>query len=251
MNDNKVEDIILKECIVGHIDILGSKENIEIDEKSFINSLKEVIRDSKELCNGYNESKYKKAKYFYKIFSDNICLYAELPKATNSDTERDRWNNIVFMLLLLSAIQYSAIMKQKILMRGGIAIGNLYCNEDFIIGKSLSKAYTLESKEAIYSRILVDENIIKDRFYHESNKLEKFLEKDTDGNFMLNYLLYTDNTALTCGTKEDNLLTHKNILLEKLNSANSETVKEKILSIILYHNRYCKKLKFDYGLIEI
>lgn len=251
MNDNKVEDIILKECIVGHIDILGSKENIEIDEKSFINSLKEVIRDSKELCNGYNESKYKKAKYFIKIFSDNICLYSKLPKANNWRRERDRWYDIVFMLMLLSAIQYSAIMKQKILMRGGIAIGNLYYDKDFIIGKSLSKAYMLESKEAIYSRILVDENIIKDRFYHESNKLEKFLEKDTDGNFMLNYLLYTDNTALTYGTKENNLLTHKNILLEKLNSANSETVKEKILSIILYHNRYCKKLGFDDGVIEI
>ena len=230
---------------------MGSKEKIEIDEKSFINSLKEVFRDSIALCDGYNKSKYKKAEYFYKIFSDNICLYAELPRATNSDTKRDRWNNIVFMLLLLSAIQYSAIMKQKILMRGGIAIGNLYCNEDFIIGKSLSKAYTLESKEAIYSRILVDKDIPNDKFCHESNNLKRFLEKDTDGNFMLDYLVYTDNTALSYGTKEDNLLTHKNILLEKLSSTNSETIKEKILSIILYHNRYCEKLEFHDGLIEI
>lgn len=244
------DTIELRECIVGHIDVLGAKALLNSDEISFITTLRKIIEEAKELCSGYNKSGYKKAEYKLRIFSDNLCFYAELPKIVDEESKKDRWGNIVFMFLLLSALQYIAILNYKILLRGGVSIGNLYYNDDFIIGKALSDAYVLEDKNAIYSRILIDKEMIKDGEYPKHNALRKFLTKDTDGKFMLDYLIYTDNTVLSSDPQPESILKHKEILLEKLKEAKKKPVKEKIRSSIYYHNRYCKRLKFDGLLID-
>lgn len=49
----------------------------------------------------------------------------------------------------------------KILIRGSIVSGKLYCDETFIFGEGLITAYCLENDEAIYPRIIIQNEIIE------------------------------------------------------------------------------------------
>ena len=250
INENSDDSIVLKECIVGHIDVLGAKALIEDDEISFISTLKEMIKAAQSLCEVYNQTSHRKFDYKLKIFSDNLCFYAELPETGDEESKKNKWENILYMFFLISAFQYIAILEHKILLRGGISIGNLYYNDDFIIGKALSEAYMLEAKNAVYSRILIDKKIIKENERPTGAKLTDFIMQDTDGNFMLNYLVYAHGAKIFDETQSDNIPKHKEILLEKLNEAKDKSVEAKILSSIYYHNKFCKESGLNNHLID-
>ena len=69
--------------------------------------------------------------------------------------------------------------------RGGICKGKIYIDEIFVWGEVLVKAYLLESVEAIYTRIILDQEIISKSSKH---LIEWMIFKDTDGYLCLNYL---------------------------------------------------------------
>ena len=52
------------------------------------------------------------------------------------------------------------MLNNGIVVRGGISFGNDYSDESLIFSMALVKAYTLESKKAIYPRIVIDNDLI-------------------------------------------------------------------------------------------
>lgn len=60
-------------------------------------------------------------------------------------------------------MQKSLLYRQKpVLVRGGIAKGPLFVEEQIIFGKGLSDAYTIESTSAIYPRIVFNKSLYED-----------------------------------------------------------------------------------------
>tara|TARA_R110001583_G_scaffold195313_1_gene371631 strand:- start:1735 stop:2454 length:720 start_codon:yes stop_codon:yes gene_type:complete len=74
-----------------------------------------------------------------------------------------------------------------ILTRGGIAEGSTVHENDILYGEGMIKAYHIESKTAIYPRIIVDETLFK---YTKANAISYFLKQDNDGLWFINQFAF-------------------------------------------------------------
>ena len=103
------------------------------------------------------------------VFSDCIAISAE----------HDNYHGVIWTAIHLQ----SSLLVLGILTRGGISKGNLVHKDDMLYGEGMIKAYKLESKAAIYPRILVDSEIIgSTNDYYRS----VFFHQDMDGLWYLN-----------------------------------------------------------------
>jgi hypothetical protein len=82
-----------------------------------------------------------------RTFSDNVVI----------STTPDKNVTPVF-LDTIAALQAHATAK-GFLMRGGIAVGGLIHDDEVVFGPALNRAYDLESRIAVYPRIVVDEDV--------------------------------------------------------------------------------------------
>lgn len=81
------------------------------------------------------------------------------------------------------------------LLRGGLTYGDVYHDSDFIFGPAMNNAYDLESKSALYPRILIENEIIEfgqkyhPRFFDEGmgNYVFNYVSKDTDDKYYVDY----------------------------------------------------------------
>lgn len=86
-----------------------------------------------------------------KTFSDNILLCME---ATDNPDEIRR---VIVFLISVASIQRGLVIEHNLLMRGGITIGELFINNDFVFGKGLIDAVGLEKKAENPCVIISDE----------------------------------------------------------------------------------------------
>lgn len=101
----------------------------------------------------------------------------------------------IINFLKLQEILY---FKHKVFVRGGCAVGDAFHNSEFLFGPAVNKAYYLESKKADYQRIIVEEETLNYCVEDSMNtaeekeycmeKIKKYLKKDDDGYFYLDYL---------------------------------------------------------------
>lgn len=184
--------------IVAFIDILGFKKminNYDENQKSSTllqdlnTTLKEVIDSTVKIWNS-NESNYDFVGFEYKIFSDNICLSVPF-----FDSKIDFELNLGIVLNIVKNFQFQMLSKNY-LIRGGISIGSYYSNDHMIFSGGLVDAYTLESKHAIYPRVLIDEKIISKLSITLDNKALKntILFSNADQLYFVNPFLNTAET---------------------------------------------------------
>lgn len=243
---SKVKNINFSRYIVAHIDVLGTKSFLSCKENTlqFITDLNDLYKKSLDSINSLNESVRSEFKididefdfsdFFVKtrIFSDNICIYLELPE----EEQKKKRLRLVWFLQLLANLQFLAIKEYALLIRGGVDIGAFYENDIFINGEALSLAYFLESTKAKSPRILLGKGL-KECFY-DIDKLEAipFSRKDSDGELFIDYLIYSYRRDDSQGSTLD---CHKNILIKKFEDTDDIYIQMKILQSMIYHNRYC------------
>lgn len=135
-----------KEHYVAFLDVLGFKEHLKKNSCEAMYSIFDVLRKKthKQLnLNGVQIEAYEHIRY--SILSDSIIVYID----ANVD---DAFASLVDVC---SALQRAlANREEPILMRGGIALGNLFYENDIIYGEGLVKAYLMESNLAKYPRIV-------------------------------------------------------------------------------------------------
>ena len=170
------------------LDILGfkniinktlDKDNNDIEEE--IDNIKEAI----ELIRFYfDDNDFSKSKVVTN-FSDCIVISfkpEELSEIyyTISDIQD------LFMCLIFS----------NIICRGAITFGKLIHTENMVFGPALVEAYSLESKAAIYPRVLIESQIIdiakKNHAFHHSGFTEleyvnEMISKDSDDYLFVDY----------------------------------------------------------------
>lgn len=215
---------------VAYLDLLGGVNKIKSDtDGKFLNLLNMLYNDVYIEAQGFlRENK----DVIVKIFSDNILLAIKIDK---DDTEREK--KVKKLLTVVSNI-CNEVLRYGYLLRGGITEGELFLNKVFVYGNALLDVYDMESKIAIYPRILVTNEICE--------LLPQYCLTCEDGLPIL-------NTFLFAVTYEG--LAHKVRLLDMLKeNRNDEKVKQKIMWLINYFNEYNyseKKLgRLDYQIIE-
>jgi len=104
-------------------------------------------------------------------FSDSIVLSF----SSKSLNEYIKWNNCFITLMSIIQDFIHRLALHGILLRGGIAMGQLFHEDGVILGQGLIDAYELEQK-AEYPRIMIADSIVK-----ELSKEEKRLYVSIDG----------------------------------------------------------------------
>ncbi|CAG7611045.1 hypothetical protein PAESOLCIP111_01324 [Paenibacillus solanacearum] len=171
-----------EERVVVFIDILGFREHIKksVNDAEYFVKLRDTLNIISELKDESDDETRRQIT----VFSDSIVISypVQLPGA-------------VFGCLLDVVHIQLEMMRMGILMRGGIAVGQLCHNDNIVYGPAMVEAYELESKAAIYPRVIVSPKVFEAALQNPENTPEEDLEyidglrlKDWDGNWYVDFL---------------------------------------------------------------
>lgn len=106
--------------------------------------------------------KLDKDKFNFYLFSDNICITA---KNILQNGER----SLIELLLVVSELYFEFVQKGYFL-RGGIDYGLFIDRSSIALGVPLANAYKIETSQAIFPRIVLSKNFIKQFEYYPSEQ---------------------------------------------------------------------------------
>ncbi|WP_051686333.1 hypothetical protein [Chryseobacterium hispalense] len=232
---------LMLKSFCAYLDILGFKEKIEINDTSyFATYLHTLNNELKNIDDKYDYFDETKRRFEIKIFTDNFVF-------------GQPWNDEIgeielsYIFDILSMMQLNFI-KSDVFLRGAISISDLFMNDNVVLGPALIEAYNLESKSAIYPRIIISDGVnavINKHFsyYAEptSAPQNKILLKDIDGKIFLNYLycLFFDN-GFTQIQIISELKSHRQIIQNNLQKyIDNYKVFDKYAWSANYHNYFC------------
>jgi len=182
--------------VVAFLDILGfkslldetvDKDGNDIEEKiDYIVSAYKVIRevwnlDNIDVLTQLQDPGSKKVS----IFSDSIVVSFNVEDPSE-----------VFSTLLEIKHVIMELISRKILCRGAVAMGKFIHTDNYLFGPALVEAYTLESKAAMYPRVILDNSVIDAGVRYRSNRhssiteskyVKSLLEQDSDGMYYIDY----------------------------------------------------------------
>ena len=135
-----------KEHFVAFMDILGFKELITHETCETIYQVFDEIHNRSHANLNFNGVQIKAyADIYHRILSDSVIVFIETAIE----------DSFAALLDVCTRLQTSLANRENpILLRGGIAKGTLYYENDIIFGQGLTNAYLLESKLAKYPRII-------------------------------------------------------------------------------------------------
>lgn len=171
--------------LVAFIDILGFKDIVKQSEKDptkvrLLYSILNYLKDW-EVSDNWNlrlveieEDAQKRGVEKFDItgktnstsFSDSIVVSVKVDNDVNEMT-----STLITNLAYIGAI----LLEKGILFRGGLTIGNIIHNDNgTVFGQGLIDAYTLESKNAKYPRIIISDKLLKELNYPLQTKKNRF-----------------------------------------------------------------------------
>ena len=125
------------------------------------------------------------------------------------------------MIKILAEYQRK-LLYHNIICRGAIAYGKHYKKDDFIFSQALIEAYQLESKDAIYPRIIISKNLLE--YFKPAMQTPPYMIQEKDGFYFVDYLFDADKElSLKCLEEFDRSI-----------HAQSLTVKEKYYWLYKY-----------------
>ena len=239
-----------KEAIITFIDILGFKNLV-------LKSSFEVVSDALaaiERFSGINDQSFDddeddNPKVIQ--FSDSIIRIRPI-------SSKNRYGAMYFEMSDLVHIQ-GELIKHKICIRGGVAIGLVHNDEKLIFGPGFISAYELESIYANYPRIVLQPNLIKRFIEDESlyaedhsaeeeiNHIKKFISKGDDGIYFVNYMRAFLDELDYKEYQPKFIKSHKDLIVSNaLGASELNSVTAKYLWMANYHNRIVSSLSSDY-----
>ncbi len=134
-------------------------------------------------------SKLDTDKFSYYLFSDNICITA---KNIGSNGEK----TLIELLLVISELYYEFVQKGYFL-RGGIDYGLFIDKASIALGNPLATAYKLESSLAVFPRIILSKDFVRQLSYHV-----------TEEDFEIDSILNSSLIKESCEIKYLNIFNH-------------------------------------------
>jgi hypothetical protein len=128
---------------VALLDVLGFRALLARDREEGIMTFQAKLRDALHLLTELNELIFQ-----YQAISDTIIVMCG---------DRSRFVEFAAALKQLTI----SFLRQQLMVRGGVAYSQHFHSGNVTYSHALALAYELESKRAIYPRIIVDKNIIK------------------------------------------------------------------------------------------
>jgi hypothetical protein len=249
-------------ALVTFIDILGFSDLVEqsrykrdqnADKVDNILELLKTLKGANQFGRAKVDAEGKQLKIF---FADNFsdCIV----RSTRIDSAEEVIHAIEAELLLLAGMQTHVTANNRVMLRGGMAVGELYRDEkgEFIFGPVFVRAYKLE-KKAVVPRIVIDEEIMALMKVHQGSFLTDYVRQDDDGVCFVDYLhgAFVDlgRFPLT-GTVngDDTIAAHKEAVgaMNKALQTKEISVRLKAVWLAHYHNYVIDRLTSDLPYLE-
>lgn len=151
----------IKEYYIAYFDLLGYKDFFRTYPErvgEFLQEIHDAVSHAKKYTQEIDSSfvgKLGRLAIKTKIFSDNILLCLEVGEEKTAQIEYPRF---LAFLAIVADIQRNFILNYNLFLRGGVTIGTLSYNDDFIFGQGLIDAVALE-ENAVYPRIILGEAV--------------------------------------------------------------------------------------------
>lgn len=188
------EKIKQKLHFVAYLDLLGYKDFFDErknDAEEFLKTIDDALRSAKEMIQ-QNSIESNDWNPKVKMFSDNILIAVR-----SANKNRLDFLNYLLLVVTVAKIQQRFINNYKLFLRGGIAKGMFYFDEEYVFGEALIKAYEME-QNAIYPKIKIDDKYVEsiatsirgESAFKEAMimTLIKYITKERDGSYFVNYL---------------------------------------------------------------
>ena len=177
--------------LVVYLDILGFKERIKDtrDDKEGnpcepwrVNQISALMKAIDDYINAKTPKNRRSGKRLYDLqyhqFSDCVVISIEDPSP-----ESFKW---IFSLI---KSLHRGMMDGLYLLRGGICMGKLLHDQNKVFGPALVDAYILESKCAVYPRVILSQEVIsKIKALGEMSAMISLIEQDSDGFWYVDYI---------------------------------------------------------------
>lgn len=251
-----------RKAILSFIDILGFGDIVKKKSADEIYKILHTLHGETKIGAKKRISKDKdQTKIIY--FSDSIVRIRTYDKGNEYSD-----GPLYFELSAIALAQW-LLVEKGILIRGGVTHGDIYTNSDvdMLFGPAMNKGYMLESKFAIYPRIILDQETleclkkesrlrhVKTTFDEEREAIKKYLDQGDDGIWYIDYLgygcKYSQTRSIMSNSNEqpedlviDTLSKHRNIIIDLAGNENiNDAILVKIKWLIKYHNSKCKIYK--------
>lgn len=233
------ENINYEKMVVSFIDILGFRSLIESNDPEGITKILNTFNAFKNLTEWCHKTGDPNNDIFNSISaSDCVIRLTRIP-------EDKEWQDILNgEIRILASIQLE-LAKYNIIIRGAVTYGDMHFNFNervtTFFGPAYIKAYTLESRNAVYPRILIDKSI---GLASEEMENLNYVLCGKDEEYFIDYMEFS---RVNPHFIDEHIKNHKsNIenLIEKNKNENT-SIKNKIVWLALYHNWYAKKYQFQ------
>lgn len=157
---------------------------------------------------------------------------------------------IPFSELLDIAHIQTELVSHDVILRGAVSYGEIYAEGNVIFGPALVRAYELETKMALYPRVVVDPDLLNatkvDRSLgaeHHSTEddrkyLRSLLSRGENGLWFVDYLRVAALALDDAGLEPEFLSRHKILITSRYaNQSARVAALEKLLWLAVYHNR--------------
>ena len=125
-------------------------------------------------------------------------------------------------------------------MRGAVVVDQLHISDNIVYGLGLVKAYDIESHQAIYPRIIIDQSTLD-----ILNSNHPYIAKDKDGLYFYDFL--QKRISQVDSRLQHELKTLKfNIIQNTVNNINDEKIASKMNWMINYFNARCQYNELHY-----
>lgn len=175
---DKELNIPLKDYYICYFDILGYKDYMDKNPEKHKQFLINVMLADEDVQSVLRYDG--KENVGYRAYSDNFLLYIEKDLMTAKEA-------LTLMSKITRKIQARFLMEHRIVVRGGITMGEFFVNDRIVFGQGLIAAVELESKQAIYPRIVLDKKVFANVDLLNILVDEGYIKEDIDGLYYINY----------------------------------------------------------------
>ncbi len=219
---NEQQPIRYEERVICFFDILGFKDHIDktIQDDNHIKEILQVF----DLVEKFGIDTSRKSDLLNNDlqvtqFSDSVVLSYRV----------DQKDQLAFSIMDLGRLIIELLQKE-ILVRGAITMGDVFHNETKLFGPAMNEVYKLESKIAIYPRVIITRDVLmfaQYSFEYENPSKEaimKWAERDMDGWHYIDYICVAKNFQIEDFFKYLNKI---DALIGKINEKADYSIKSK------------------------
>lgn len=186
-----IETIVYQPYLLAYVDVLGFRDRINTTLKNPYEiqqtyALLHSMKDYSAAQRFYSDAvEPPRSMSHFQAFSDLIIRATEL---NDKSLIADALN---FESMVLAHAQCREIFSSGILLRGAICVGDLFIGDHATFGPALIDAYDIESRVAVFPRIVIDNELL--RTARETATLalpirDDYITRGEDGVYFVDYL---------------------------------------------------------------